>query len=270
MKFRMNLEDRKLLAELFMEKNDVIFKCFTEYAKMDGDFSCLTVLFEDGFTETQALDCLIYYKVKHFVQNSYLQGSQKLELLFDIAIGKQKFYDTNFKVFNDSPALHNLDFEVNTNRSEINARAFKVLDLDINSYRNIPILQTIEELVMNAQLTAPLNVPENMKNLRVASSRLILEKSEKAIAISVIDNYGSLNFDKFFKKIETSLKIGRADSVNYKKGGASLGGSIVYGYSDFLLLGCEKNKKTRITSVVPYNISEANFNLIQKSISIIS
>jgi hypothetical protein len=269
MNFKMNLQDRKLLGNRFMDQNDMVFKCFTEYAKIEGDFSCLAALFEDGYSDTQVIDCMIYYNVKHFIQNSYLPGARKLELLFDIAIGKKKFFDPNLKIFNDSAALHIINFGVDTNRSEINAKAFEILNLDINSYRNMPLLQTIEELVMNAQLTAPLHIPENMKNSSVPNSSLILEKSDKTIAISVIDNYGSLNYSKFLKKIESSLKIGRAESVNYSKGGASLGGSIVYSYSDYLLFGCEKYKKTRITSIVPYNISEHSFELIQKSISII-
>jgi|GEM_PF-3339447 len=267
MNFTLSPSVRKNIATDFLNKNDVNFDCIIKYS--DDSIASkhnILVLFECGFSDLQVIKSLLYHNIMNFIQNSYWTAVQKINLLFGLATQKHLFYEPDFKIFQDASQSHKIRFNSKTNRTDLIAEVFAKLGMNAHSNRTTPVQQTIEELVMNAQL----NAPRISTVTNVADSILIVEKSDKLIAVSVIDHYGTFDSKKFLKKIESSLTLGRGEAINFSRaGGAGLGGSVVYGHCDMLLMGCLRLKVTRVTSVLPYNISEKNFSYIQKSISII-
>lgn len=266
MNFTLSKEARQHIADTFLEKNDVDFDCTTKYKPALEDIKRkLSVLLECGFSDIQVIESVLYHNVTNFIQNSYWPAMEKVALLFGLATQKHLFYDENFKILNGATHRHKLLFNAKSKREELTQEIFAKLDMNISSNRTTPVRQIIDELVMNAQLDAPkLSTARNVNQCVLA-----VERNDKLISISVIDYYGTLDIKKFLKKIENSLKLGRGEAINYSKGGAGLGGSIIYSHSEMLLMGCKRLKVTRVTSVLPYNISEKNFSSIQKSISII-
>lgn len=268
MSFSLSKEARENIAKTFLEKNDVDFGCTTKYTPVAADISSkLNVLLESGFSDLQVIESVLYHNITNFIQNSYFSALEKVTLLFGLATQKHLFYDENFKILSDATHRHKLYFNPKSKREDLEQEIFNKLEMNINSNRTTPVRQIMDELVMNAQLDAPkLSTARN-----VNQCVLIVERNDNLIGVSVIDYYGTLDVKKFLKKIENSLKLGRGEAINYSKhkGGAGLGGSIIYSHSDMLLMGCNRLKVTRMTSVLPYNISEKNFSSIQKSISII-
>jgi hypothetical protein len=122
---------------------------------------------------------------------------------------------------------------------------FKWLELDMMSSRAQPMVQVIEELIMNAQITAPLQrqnvTPKNVE----------------------------LKIDKFLKRIENAFTVGLGKSINFGRGGAGLGSSIIYKYAESIYLGCITEQCTRVSIIMPFNKSEKVFSTIQKSIHVI-
>lgn len=55
------------------------------------------------------------------------------------------------------------------------------------------------------------------------SMSFLAEKKGPNVALSVFDDYGSMNINKFLNKILNAYTIGTADSINYGAGGADLG-----------------------------------------------
>ncbi|MEK6628235.1 MAG: hypothetical protein AABY53_06380 [Bdellovibrionota bacterium] len=268
MSFVLSKEAREEIAETFLAKNDVDFGCITKYEQKNiGLSNKLNVLLECGYSNTQVIESVVYHNITNFIQNSFFSALDKVALLFNLATQRDLFYDENLKILSDATHRHKLYFNPKSKREDLEKEIFNKLEMKIDSNRLTPVRQVLDELVMNAQLDAPkLSTARN-----VNQSVLIVERTDNLISISVIDYYGTLDVKRFLKKIEGSLKLGQGDAINYSqhKGGAGLGSSIIYNHSDMLLMGCKRLKITRVTSVLPYNISEKKFSSIQKSISII-
>lgn len=267
MNFTLSQAVRQNIANEFLKKNDADFHCIIKYDRDSIPLKYkMQVLFENGFSDIQVIESILYHNVTNFIQNSFWAASEKIALLFGLALEKKIFYEPDFSILANATQKHKISFNNKNNRTELISDVFKKLGMTLNSNRTMPVQQIMDELMMNAQVNAPkLSTMQN-----VADSVLIVEKNEKLIAISVIDYYGTLDSKKFLKKIEGSLKLGRGESINFNRSnGAGLGGSIVFGHSDTLLMGCVRTKIARVTSVLPYNIAENNYSFIQKSISII-
>ena len=81
--------------------------------------------------------------------------------------------------------------------------------------RSTRILQTVEELLMNAQV----NARSSGSPISSSKSHLKIEISDHLIAFSAFDPYGTLDIKKFFKKIEAGQALGLDQSMSFKKGG---------------------------------------------------
>lgn len=267
MSFTLSQQAREIIANEYLMKNDLAFGCSTKHnIKMRDNKSGINVLFEDGLSDAQVLESILYHDISNLIQNSFWKAHDKIELLFSLATQKQNFFKEEFRVLAKPKVNHLIKFNPKTNRIELMQELFSKLGINLRASRALPIQQTVDELVMNAQVNAP-------KNSRVKYGRdsiLFVEMDDKLIAITVIDYYGTMDIKKFLKKIEGCLKLGRGDAINYGQGGAGLGGSIVYNHCDTILLGCLGLRKTRVTSILPYNIAEKQYSTIQKSICIFS
>jgi hypothetical protein len=137
--------------------------------------------------------------------------------------------------------------------------------MDPGSARVTKAVEVMEELLMNAQINAPLLRQGSIS----ARSFIKVEYSDKLLAISVVDYYGSLDWKKFLKKIENCLALGLDKALNMGRGGAGLGSSIIFRNCDSLFLGVIPSKKTRVSVIMPYKGPDKKYESMQKSIHII-
>lgn len=258
---------RQLIVDQFLAKKNPAFNCATEYSDEAAQKSKMFALLADGQTPLQVLEKINSGQVKNVVQNSYWPMQEKMSTLFSLAKEPMLFLIEDFFVI-DGAAKFEFAFNTQTYMNRFIEDVFSDIGIDMGSSRAIPVRQTIEELVINAQHDAPVN-SKALPN-SVGDSMLIVEKSDKLLAVSVFDEYGTLEIEPFLQKIENSLKVGAGESINFGQGGAGLGGSLVYRNCDTLMISCNPDRKTRVTSVLPYNMNEDKLSQIQKSIFVLA
>jgi hypothetical protein len=204
--------------------------------------------------------------VDFVLQNSLQPLGEKIKILHKIDQNSESFYHENFSFFQKSLSRHKIIFDTETSRQTIINLAFHRLQIDIDASRSLNLKNALEELLMNVQIDAR-NLTESKENLK---SHLILEKNDKMVAVSIIDIYGTLTYGKFLAQIESCLNIGVSSSINHNlKRGAGIGSSIIFGALDSLYLGCIAGKKTRVTAIIPFGLSDKNQEKLQKSIFLI-
>lgn len=269
MDLKLPIESRQVIVDYFLSENNPNFSCSTQYDEAQEIMQNIFVLLADDLSDLQVLETVLHSKIKNVVQNSYWSAREKIATLFNLAKDPKVFLDKEFNILADAKAKFEFEFNVKTSSSQFVTDVFLKIGLDISSSRTIPLRQTIDEFVMNAQYNAPAQAAGLLNLKEVPNSLLVIEMNEKLLAVTVIDHYGTLTISKFLTKIENSLKIGPDKSINYGHGGAGLGGSLVYKHCDTLLMACEPLKKTRVTSVLPLNLNEDKLLYIQKSICIL-
>lgn len=220
-------------------------------------------MFEDQLTPLQVINLAYRKNVDYVVQNSLQPFCDKVRVLTHIDKDTREFFREDFTFFANPVGKHKIIFDSNTPRKTILNLSFHRLGIDIEASRSHNLKAAMEEMIMNAQIDAR-NLGNDKANLK---SCLILEKMDKLVAVSIIDLYGTLTYSKFIGQIESVLSIGVSDSINLnRQRGAGIGSSIIFNAADSLYLGCLPGEKTRVTAVIPFGLSEANQEKLQKSI----
>ena len=264
MSYKTDVSAREEIIKVINANNNYLF-ISAKHASMEKHTGKICTLFEDGITDNQLLEYLTYRNYKSIVQNSYQPALEKLELLKKLSYNRLNFFNLEFNLLEDGAAAKNFVFTQNTPRDDIFKEVCEFTVMDPESARSAKARQTVEELLMNAQITAP----STKNSTERAASYLKVEYTDSLIAFSAFDDYGSLDCKKFLKKVETGLALGLNKSINFGKGGAGLGSSLIFQNSDSLFLGVNANKKTRVSSIMPYNVTERKFEGMQRSLHII-
>ncbi len=224
----------------------------------------MAVLFEDSITDNQLLELVLYHNVRHIVQNSIQPVQGKLELVKKLSYNSDAYFDVDFALLSDTAANKIFEFNHLTSRDRLIHQICEFANLDPTSSRSTRPLQTVEELVMNAQVNAVGSKPKDAKIM----SHLKVEFQDNLLAFSAIDPYGLLDIKKFLKKIEAGHALGLDQSMNFGKGGAGVGSSLIFQNSDTVFLGVLATRKTRVSVIMPYNVTERKYDGMQKSIHI--
>jgi hypothetical protein len=169
-------------------------------------------------------------------------------------------------LFDSSDSSMSFGFHTKENRTDLVDRVANYLEIDPKNHNTEHILKATEELIMNAQVHAPrvgdFKSPHNMS--------FLVEKKAELIALSVFDDYGSMNLNKFLNKILNTHTIGTADSINYGAGGAGLGSSIIFSSAETLFIAILPKRITRVTILTPIKVRAKDREIEQKSIHIIT
>lgn len=244
--------------EVFSSSNKI---CFDQ----DTINSNHCFMISDGISALDCLEILRNRQIKNIVQNSIQDLSEKLNFLKSFELNSKDYFESNLSLV-DSEII-TVSFSLNDDRNKIIEKAFLLsgIDLDMTKYQYL--YQVAAELVMNAQIDAP----KLSTKVNVADSLLVIEKnlSKGLIAISTIDNYGSLDPYKMLENIYAAFKDGFRDALSKNSIGAGLGSAIIYEHVDSLFIGAVSGEFSRVSAVLPYGISEKKINQIQKSLHII-
>jgi hypothetical protein len=224
----------------------------------------MNVLFEDQLTESQLVQLVMYRDLRHVIQNSVQSAGEKIEFLSDLLGANKDYFALDFNMLEEGSATEIFEFTALTNRQELIAKVCEFCLIEPDSARASRPVETMEELIMNAQINAPMLRQGSIS----ARSFIKVEYSDTLMAISVIDYYGSLDWKKFLKKIENGLALGLDKALNFGRGGAGIGSTIIFKNCDSLFLGAVPSKKTRVSVIMPYKAPDKKFETIQKSIHI--
>lgn len=215
-----------------------------------------------------ALDCLSLIRerqITNVVQNSIQCLADKLQFLKVVDYKSEDFFDAKLSLINAE--VFCLSFDLTEDRSELIQKAFLQAHIDLDMTKYQYLFQVATELVMNAQIDAPkISIKTN-----VPDSLLVVEKNiaKGLVAISVIDNYGSLDCYKMLENIYAAHKHGFRNSMSKNSIGAGLGSALIYEHVDSLAMGVVPEVMSRVSAILPYGVSEKKINQIQKSIHII-
>lgn len=258
-------ERKKIITEQSAHlKSSVEFvSAIKDYVLSEKKAEC--VLLEDNLKPIQIIQMCLDRNVKHVIQNSKLSTINKMLLIDKVLKNPIDFLTFNTNLFNDPDKKLCFSFHSKENRSELVNKVIEFLEIDPKNHNTEHVLKCSEELIMNAQVHAPrigdFKSPHNMG--------FLVEKKVDYIALSVFDDYGSMNLNKFLKKILSTFSIGLADSINYGSGGAGLGSSIIFESSEVLYIAVLPKKITRVTLLTPIKVRAKDREIEQKSIHII-
>ncbi len=255
-----NLDERKQIIENKIInsplKNQIVYDPLSLFQK--------EILCADQLSPIECLDVILSKKTQHCIQNSLESLESKCDFLNKIYVNKFDFFSPHFEVIQGNSCI--LDFNDISSRDDLINKALSQLGLNADSQKLSSICQTLEELVMNAQVDAK----KLSKKVVLDHSKLILNVSSQLIAISIIDFYGTLDCYKLLKHIQAALTLGFDKAMSKNSIGAGLGSAIVYEHCDSLIMGVIPNEITRVTVILPLAVSEKKKQYIQKSIHIIS
>lgn len=235
-----------------------------DYLKLDPRNDC--ILIEDNLKPQQIIQMCLDRNIKHIIQNSKIPLIDKINAIDEILMNPLKFMTFNQKFYSDNEEQMCFGFHSKEDRSELVNRVLNFFEIDPKNHNTEHILKSVEELIMNAQVHAPkigdFKSPHNMS--------FLAEKKGPNIALSVFDDYGSMNINKFLNKILNTYTIGTADSINYGAGGAGLGSSIIFQSAEALYIAVLPKRITRVTIVTPIKVRAKDREIEQKTIHIIN
>lgn len=265
MSYSLSLEDRKQHFEAENIKFGKTVSAFT-LLELEKELAYKTkklAIFENELSPLEVIGLAHRKNIDYVIQNSLQPFSEKIRVLGAIDRNPHSYYQDDFTFFSKPVGKHKIIFDSKTPRKTIVNLCFNRLQINIDTNRSHNLKTVLEELIMNAQIDAP--TLGSSKGL--LKSTLILEKVDKLIAVSIIDLYGTLTYSKFIGQVESVLNLGVSAAMNQnRQRGAGIGSSIIYNAAESLYLGCLPNEKTRVTAIVPFGLSEANQEKLQKSI----
>ncbi len=234
-----------------------------DYTMLPDKSDCILV--EDNLKPQQIIQMCLDRDIKHVIQNSKMNLIDKLKIADHILYEPIKFMTFNEKLFPESNESLSFSFDSKENRTQLVDKVLNFLQIDPKNHNTEHILKSTEELIMNAQVHAPrigdFKSPHRM-------SFLVEKSANDFVALSVFDDYGSMNMNKFLKKILNNFMIGTADAINYGAGGAGLGSSIIFESAETLYIAVLPKRITRVTILTPLKVRAKDRELEQKSIHI--
>ncbi len=264
MSYKLDIKEREKIVQA-LNFGITGWQVSAKHTVLEKNSSQYFTLFESGLTDNQLIEYVLYKNYKSIIQNSFQPAAAKLLLVKRLSAGRMQFFNPMFNILEDGAKSKTIVFGRQTSREEILAEFCDFIEMDSSSTRASKAMQTVEELVMNIQVTSA-----NIKGpASQALSHLKIELTENLMAISASDDCGTLDCKKFLKKIESGLALGLDKSINFGKGGAGLGSSFIFKNCDSLFLGVNTNKKTRVSVIMPFNVTERKFDDLQRSIHII-
>lgn len=262
--FKLSVEERekKLRSDL---DHFVYFNAGTDVRKFTKNPALISALFLDSLSPAQILQIVLRSDISHVIQNSFESIEDKLHFMKRLDQDYMKFYETSFLILNAPDVSELFAFQRIEKKENMLIKIFDFLKIDRHQPRHFGAASVISELIMNAQA-----ISESHKDVADTNIiKILVEKNKNLIAFSVFDNAGALSFNKFLKKIESTTELGYRESINFGRGGAGIGTSIIYNNSESIYLSCKQSVITRVSAVVPYNKKEVDLESMQKSIHVI-
>jgi hypothetical protein len=231
-----------------------------------------TFYLSDNISEMDMIELILEKKFKAVISTQNVNCNKDFKRAKFIEENKNEFFKSPERfLFNENSRYKVIVIE-NSN-SKLQARK------SINSYGEIlnsifleeSIHSIFEELFMNAIYDAPREAGVRDHANSTHPVELIIGDDGENLVISCLDYYGSLNPKKFLSRLFRVLKYGAGVVMNMDstKGGAGIGGSILFGCSSNLIIAVYPKKYTRVTCIIPLKTSRVKFSKIIKNIQLV-
>ena len=261
----MNITERKNLVEAICGKM-TFFTCICDVREFSSSNAKLTVLCVAEFAPDQIIRTSINSKLKHIIQDGRQPLKEKLQLIKKLDLEYMKFYNPDFSFLEGSPEVKVFKFDRLTPKNQVCDQVFEFLGLKTSSHRAHSLKMCIYELYMNAQ-----NASEKFKEQKDTTLITVsVEKRDKLVALSVTDMAGQLPFDKVLNKLEKTAELGFSESIYMGNGGAGIGLSLVYNYSESFILASDFSLGTKVSVIVPIDQNPELLKNNPKSFHLIS
>lgn len=129
------------------------------------------------------------------------------------------------------------------------------------------VVSVSDELFTNALYNAPFvdavtghnpGISRNEVDIRLEdgkSGRLFLAMNESLLVVGCEDPYGSLNVDRYMRKIQATYARGPAATMNFGPGGAGIGSYIMFNAGASLFFGVKPKQLTTLCCAIPLGMS---------------
>lgn len=175
----------------------------------------------------------------------------------------------------NSREIWSWEFRHKNEKTKIREQLIRVLANDSEATRD-SIALVFEELFMNASIDAPREAmklghkaldPQDARSV----SKITLARSENRLSLSCEDPYGTLNSEKFVRRMNEVYIRGAGQAINFEteRGGAGLGCVLLFENSATMVLGVAKNFRTVVSCVIPTQLNHRQRDLVKKSIHIV-
>lgn len=217
-----------------------------------------------------ALQSVLGEGVRHVVQKNGLARDQELVLAKRMLLEPQAFMlsplASILRVEAPTAAAElelthlNVEFSSPYQKEEVIRRVHRQFVATVDSDLLSDLLLICDELVTNATLNAPIGGGEvsNMrrkihllKNARLRPAELKFARDQERILIACTDNYGTLDPQKLFSRINDGFIKGVTPIMNFAQGGAGVGAFMVFQACASIYVGVVKGQRTTVCASLP-------------------
>jgi hypothetical protein len=228
-----------------------------------------TIVVSQGLMPDNLVSLFVEKNLQHILQcNSdfFLQDLETVALILDRP--EVYFVGQTSVLLRDPVRSLSVEFSKPTDKSNVKQQTDHFLaEIQSQNVRESADA-LIEELYMNATLDAPKEA-EGKHGGGIA--KLTLVESTDRLCISCADPYGSLNLEKFVRRLHQVYQQGAGEAMNMKRGsGAGIGCMIMFEHCDSLFLGVIPGKLTLVSCIVPLGLNYRQRAKRNKSLHLIS
>lgn len=230
-----------------------------------------TFYYKDNFSANEIVSAALSTAGLHFMSmnNPFVEKefNQSVELVRD----PKKFFDNPGGMILGEEALQKtIVFDLRHSKEVIYDELYRFLQKQNAERLQTDIQSLFEELYMNAIIDAP-----RIANLGSAETQereqveIAIAIDDEQVALSITDNYGSLDVQKFLKRTQEVQTKGAGKAMNMGSGGAGIGCYIMFERSVQIFLGVIAGEKTVVSCVVPLGVSNKKKETMGKSLHIV-
>lgn len=238
-------------SELAEEVPTVEIVDLSEFLSKDSAVS--TLVFSKDLTSKQVIEQIIKGDIHHLVQWNDKIFFKQICTIKSILNEPQNCVQKGCHLMPSPLKFEIIEFSKTTDKEQIREKILNFAE-GLHSAVSESLNSIFDELYMNATLDAPAEaIKKGLSSAHLQSwkSEFILEMNDDFILLSCRDPFGSLDTEKFLKRMDEVYQKGAGEAINHGVGGAGLGCVILFEHSLSLILAVEPEKVTCVGALVP-------------------
>ncbi|GIL18663.1 MAG: hypothetical protein BroJett040_24140 [Oligoflexia bacterium] len=234
-----------------------------------------SVLVLNGTEPKELISTFTQKKCWNIIQKNDETFVSDLEKAARLIEKPQLYFDAQAEYFVSEPQdMIFAEFNAPTDKERLKKTSEKFIENLKNQNVHESVNCIVEELYMNAVLDAPREAQQMGRfehpYVHGQKAKMTLVRDDQALAISCMDPYGSLNIQKFIRRMDEVYQKGAGESLNIKRpGGAGLGCVIMFEHCSSMFLGVVPGKMTVVTCIIPLGLSYRQRAEVKKNLHLI-
>jgi hypothetical protein len=226
------------------------------------------IVVEDSLDPRDLVAAVFNKSISHFVQKNQGHFAQDLKKAGALVETPIHYFQSGYS-FMESDHVQSIQifFSKPEEKAEMLSKVIEFIDPIKSTSAKEAAISAIEELYMNAMIDAPKE--SRRLGLTDANTRceLFLCFNQNTLQISCTDSFGSLDLKKLFGRLDEVYRRGPGQAINLEgTGGAGIGCFLLFEQCRTLVFGVVKGKQTKVTGLIPINLSSRERAKIKKSL----